>query len=323
MKYCSRKLNLLISILATLSLSACQVGSNGGGNENADQSGTSDKSLQIRNGNLETDPEINARFPLIVQTLHGINQGYVTTCTSEILDKNTILTAAHCLLTDTPAKIKGDTYSENIVAKPSDIKVILSKDLTKPVSYSQAGMNLWQSYNAEKIYIHPDAFRGVEVSSNGELKNINYNDINDIAIIKLATPLDDKYKSVIISPDSKSDKIVSGYGLNPADNNGTVLRTGMIFSSTPHLETDPYFHLAGQDTSRTYGNTVSCTGDSGGPAYSREYTTGNIHNVYLYGIVSLGDAGANCIENKSGVSTYMNVWFYREWINGGYLTSHL
>lgn len=306
-----------------MSLSACQVGGSGvgGGSGNTNLSESSDKSLQIRNGNLETDPEINARFPLIVR---GINKDLVSTCTGEILDKDTILTAAHCVLADTPAKAKGDRYSASIVAKPADMEIYLSKDLNKPVSYTSTGLLQSQLYRVSAIYVHPDVFKGAEVSSTGELKNINYNDINDIAIIKLASPLDNKYKSVIIATDiNKSDKIVSGYGLNPADNYGTILRTGMIFSSTPYLATDAYFYLAGQDTSRTYGNTVSCSGDSGGPAYSREYTTGNVHNVYLYGIVSLGNAGANCTENKSGKGTYMNVLYYQDWIKGGYLTDHL
>eukprot|EP00099_Drosophila_melanogaster_P024447 NP_722785.1 uncharacterized protein Dmel_CG17234 [Drosophila melanogaster] len=129
--------------------------------------------------------------------------------------------------------------------------------------------------------------------------------INDIAIVRLSTPLEFTSKVQPIplaktNPYPRSIALVSGWGVSYILNDSTNLYPTHLQGLALHIKSifscrlfDPSLLCAG-----TYGRTA-CHGDSGGPL---------VVNKQLVGVVSWGRKG--CVSS----AFFVSVPYFREWI---------
>lgn len=279
----------------------------------------------IQNGTQVIDPTLNKMVPLIYGTSEG-NGGYI--CTGTFISSNTILTAAHCVL-DMSQKNLNVNYSINNIRDAKNIKIILSKDPTKPVNLNDRnGNNNFNIYTASKVYVHPEAFRGVAVIADG-LDIKSYSEVNDLAIIQLASNLEkDTIEIADISknnPAKDSEEIIIGYGVDNGP--GVIINdpfngaSGVLRQALAKVESFDgnysIINLIGTVSNGTKnGYTHICQGDSGGPDLINKNNTYIIQGVHSFG------QGSECGRPNAPGSS-INVAAYYNWIKYDYVNSLL
>ncbi|CAL8109393.1 unnamed protein product [Orchesella dallaii] len=237
---------------------------------------------------------IHGSIPYLVsiQTVHQ----QLAFCGGAILDRMTILTAAHCF-TDRPSDCLEDSKDcYKIVAGEHDLKHYEGSEQTVVFSMSNV-----------VVHEHYDRF--------------HYD--NDIALIRLKTPLNlSGYVEPIalIDPDiGHTDRaVIAGWGKNESNSKHDVeilQRTEVQIFSNQHCHNqwgDDYHAEtmicagAPSDSSQELV-TDACQGDSGGPLMARSNTG---HKRYLVGIISWGyDCG---FREYPGL--YTKVEAYLKWI---------
>ena len=222
-------------------------------------------------------------------------------CGGTILDKETILSAAHCFypLTRTTA------------------------------GYIEAGIKLEGSLEGQKIDIkeiimHPLYNESREVAKHD----------NDIALLKLKEPLTfnanvrpARLPDSTLNPELKGQvAIVSGWG--KISSFRKLGSQDLRFVFVPILEVDScvnlnYLYTPSNITSNmicagdlTDGGEDSCQGDSGGPLVIPQSDSDD--TAIVYGIVSWGRGCG--LEEGPGI--YTRVSNYNSWIQGGYRNKH-
>ncbi|MDD3267342.1 MAG: trypsin-like serine protease [Burkholderiales bacterium] len=280
----------------------------------------------VQNGEEVVDPVLNSMVPLLLIT----TSSGTSICTGTLLDNNTVLTAAHCVL-KFDKKNSGLEYKRNDVVSSNEIMVYLSKNPYQAINLNNVGISgisqVANSYVVNNIYVHKYAFRSAEVGSDGF--NINDGrDLNDLAILKLKTPATNLYKFPQLAtsnPSSNSSALIAGYGVNVGGgvklpdasrgNSGTLRKANSFFvRSTSEGRLIDVGGTVFSGGSSYY--TKICQGDSGGP----DFQVLN-NNYILHGVHSFGD-GKNC-GGVASPSTSISVAAYNSWISEGYKTLYI
>lgn len=257
------KLRILLPFSFLFVLTACNSGTS---QPNSSNSSSNSLNIKVQNGTVVSNSELNARIPLIYNT-----DGFI--CSGVLLDNSTILTAAHCALDMSSGKAYNSRFTSSNLVPASKFVIILSNDLNNAVNItstsSQTQAN-WNVYSVANVFVHKDAFLGANVAPNdGGFSIIDQNQINDLAILKLKSPVASFYQSVQIAtsnPQIGTQEIIAGYGVNTQSSANTeagVLRSAnsVVASITSN---GSYINVGGIVDS-TIGYTKICQGDSGGP----------------------------------------------------------
>lgn len=281
--------------------------------------------ILIQNGVPVTIQAINAMVPLIyIQESNGTAE----VCSGTLLDKNTILTAAHCVL-NLVDKPSGKSYSRSNLISESSIMVVLPKNLSLAVDInndSPQTISDWNVYHISSLFVHNDALLGADIS-NGGLDVSNESQLNDLAVLKLTTSVDNQYKFANLAtknPVVDTQEVIAGYGVdngngvivNPVESgNSGILR--MAFSQVSSIVANGSYLQVGGTIPSSDGYTKTCQGDSGGP----DLLTNADGSYTITGVHSFG-LGSSCgVSNLPGNS--ISVAYYNQWISGGYNQNHL
>lgn len=309
------KLSFLVAL--PVGVIAC----NNGYSSSADS--IADNHAKVQNGKISTNKYLNSVVPLLFSISPDGGTGI---CSGTLLDANTVLTAAHCVL-DMKNKLSGKAYkAKNIIDKDSSF-IFLSKDSSKAVSIGENYKDLSKTadgYLIDKIYVHKYAYRGVKVLKNGNLNIVDANDINDLAIIKLSRPASNSVLFPILAtnnPKPNTKAVIAGYGVNVGD--GVKVKDPLDGDSGTLRVADSYFTYSEpsgkliavggmvKKGKKSYYTKI-CQGDSGGPDFMKK------KNVYvLTGVHSFGFGDECGIADREAVS--MSIAAYYSWITSDYI----
>ena len=256
------------------------------------------EAIKRRNSKIAGGSNAPAPIPWQVH-VHFQKFGRQKKCGGTILDKETILSAAHCFY-----------------------------PLSWFYGYIEAGIKLEGSLEGQKIDIKEIIMHPLY---NGSRKVAKFD--NDIALLKLKEPL--TFNAYVgpahlpdstLNPESKGQvAIVSGWGTISSESK--VGSQDLRFVFVPILEVETCVNLNYEYTPSNItpnmicagdlinGGKDSCQGDSGGPLVIPKSNTDD--TAIVYGIVSWG-WGRGC-GLKRGPGIYTRVSNYNSWIQGGYL----
>jgi secreted trypsin-like serine protease len=189
-------------------------------------------------------------------------------CGGSILDKDTILTAAHCV---------------EMISNPSNLKIIVGL-------HNKSEVPLNSIYSASKIFIHPQYNNAI----------FRY----DVAIIKLKKSLifSDHVSSVCLpSADSHEfvygkDVVTTGWGITETGKSATLLQQAKLkvanetFFAFIRSKVSSYFvpteqYAVIEDDPQNNPDTNVCIGDSGGPLVYFDGRKWTIYGITSYGKV--------------------------------------
>lgn len=228
---------------------------------------------------------------LLMVTENDQNQQGMSICTGSLIQKNVVLTAAHCITLSASEKLVAA-----IVFFGPDLDAIMSEMDRNDLSHVRA---------VTKAIRHENYLRGVGTN-------------NDIALIKIQDEAPEGFKLAQLAPTTLSSSLkkgslltlagfgVSSYKMNimtrkpVGDGDGLLRRVGgmkVLSVTTTNQE---------MTLDQTKGK-GACHGDSGGPAYLVDAKT---KKNYLVGVTSRGDGTALCDKQV----IYTNTIGYNQWI---------
>ena len=188
-------------------------------------------------------------------------------CTGTLIHEAVVLTAAHCI------------YSKDLFNDDRNQAEMIE------ITGGEAGDEFLA--HVSEIDIHP-AWTGIIA-----------NDASDLALLHLAEPISDISPVSLRdypSPSVGDDALIVGYGDDPSDTRTAPLhRQGR----TAILQISPYFIEIG-------GESNTCSGDSGGPLFTRQKEEWMLTGVTSYG-------ADDCIASSEGYS--VNLLSYCGWLN--------
>lgn len=319
----------IYSTLVALLFSYFLVGCNSGARYPANQASvdTHGSAFLIQNGIVVNESALNARIPLIYHSINYNGQAASITCSGTLLDAQTILTAAHCVLDMQDHKAVGENYTESSIVATNSLRVILPVNLTQAVNLNQPEQTNWNVYHVATIYVHKEALNGVAVYGSSGFNIVEKSKLNDIAILKLTTPVADQYqfaKLATSNPALGQSEIIAGFGVNQGNGvvsadhvNGASNVLRMAYASVQKIDASGFYIYVGGNSDQQQGYSKNCDGDSGGP----DFIIADNGDYILTGIHSFNDGNVCGVTNLPSAS--LSVASYQDWIKGGYLQDSL
>ncbi len=200
-----------------------------------------------------------------------------TMCSGVLIQKNVVLTAAHCFLT----------------ASASDVRVVFATRVA----------NVQQEFTrqAKQLFIHPEFFADAALGH-------TYGASNDIALLTLEGEAPPTHASVSIFTEAQlpGELQLAGYGLQDEKN---LTSSGFLKTVAARVvEVDSYRKMLTVEAGVNAGITTGALrGDSGGPAYVSENGT-----LRVAGVLSTGTVGATGSFNGKNIYTLATP--YAPWI---------
>jgi secreted trypsin-like serine protease len=202
-------------------------------------------------------------------------------CTATLVNRSTILTAAHCVM-----GLDAENNTQPTLANPSSVVFHLG-------NISNGASTTGQDFEAAAINV-PSGFNFTQFIDNAE--NGETND-NDLAVVKLSGVPDVQgtlpaIETAALGPQALGVNLqLVGYGSD--DTNTDTSSTGIKrYTNAPILSYDNYIFRAGT-TSGT------CAGDSGGPAF---------YNGVIVGVTQAGPANPGGVCGGNDYFTRVDAW---------------
>lgn len=213
-------------------------------------------------------------------------------CTGSIIDKNYIVTAAHCMPRTDPRNmyiVFGTNFDQAFKQKT----YIRAADGITNENY------LMMMAKISAILSNPKRNKNSPVS----FPSKNH---ADIALLKIDVPLPPNYRPIPVADVSAAqpgqDTLLAGFGTNDGvkrTGSGVLRKTVVKFANPTYSETEVSLDQR--------AGTGACHGDSGGPAYVFA------NNTYLlWGVTSRGLRDRN--DDCANFSVYTKVTAFRDWI---------
>lgn len=195
----------------------------------------------------------SADFPTVVDLENGPGNWF---CTGTLIDKDWVLTAAHCVAGETATSVK-IRFDDNNINDTSGGRVV----------------------TVAEIHAHPGF---VDTAWD-----------NDIALIKLSQSVTDRTVTPVHRPVVAAATMVTEVGYGDSDNNGNgagILRKLNVPTVDCAMANDPEISGANLLCFNASSGKSSCYGDSGGPAF---VTVGG--SLFVAGVTS-GGTGNTCTQ---------------------------
>lgn len=260
-----------------------------------------DTNVGIINGReVSKEAPLAKRMVFVVQPTEDRNSDLVSICSGTLIDKDIVLTAAHC--------VDEARYA-------SEVRLAFTADGVCDMQNSTG-----ESVNATRIRMHPD----YDKKSRSKI-------LGDLALVRMEKPradgklvyISDTFQSV---KDTASSILIAGYGrANDLDEPSSQSATGRLrYTRVKPLEWETYLgpsrRTVGNESALDFNSirsphihlsnrqgTGACSGDSGGPAFIQRQD-----RLVQVGVASyvFGEYFATCTH---GIA-YVNLHYYKEWI---------
>ncbi len=251
---------------------------------------SSTTSFAIYNGELVNPKSDLAGHNVIIDLWNGFGEDF-TVCGGVIVDKDSILTAAHCVI-----------ESEGILR----IRFATESKFMKPLP--KGGLRV----HSNAIVVHAGYEKSLKTDLEWEnipdLAIINFSEVRD-RLSRSQEAIPSNYKPVVLSDQISFSKgnqvIITGPGWE--NDEGTLhnqLRSALVESEGPFSKTI---------LSLRQGTSGACWGDSGSGAFVKNSSTGNLELVGIQTYLSGYPKGQeSCL--KATTNKYIKVAEYKDWI---------